>query len=185
LYIFVLRFRAIGTVAPTVGSRRLKLLIFVPLLLLSMARQRVKVRSFCLLGALVPAVMPTSVDLVLAAFKEEVVDSCSMLFMRLDGGLGLLILTAAVIRPAWRCQGRCGFWGAPASFVLFPYFCERERLCDGIPDGGGWWVTGSSVLQLAAPDLCSISALRNVAANGHSSSKVCLGVASSCRFLRL
>jgi hypothetical protein len=82
-------------------TRRLKLLIFVPLLLSSMARQRVKVSSFCLLGALVPAVavVPTAADLVLAAFEEEVADSCSTLFMRLDGGLGLLILAAAVMRP--------------------------------------------------------------------------------------
>jgi hypothetical protein len=46
--------------------------------------------------------------------------------------------------------------GAPESFVLFPYFCEREGLCDGIPSsgvGGGWWVAGSTVLRPAAPNL--------------------------------
>jgi hypothetical protein len=60
----------------------------------------VKVSSFCLLGALVPAVavVPTAADLVLSAFEEEVADSCSTFFMRLDGGLGLL-LAAAVMRP--------------------------------------------------------------------------------------
>jgi hypothetical protein len=46
--------------------------------------------------------------------------------------------------------------GALESFILFPYFCEREGLCDGIPDGGvggGWWVAGFSILQPAALDL--------------------------------
>jgi hypothetical protein len=141
-----------------------------------------------------------AVDLVLATFKEEVADSCSTLYMRLDGGLRLLILTAAIMRPASsmnqvraftgrrRCCRRVGVvkasvgsGGAPASFVLFPYFCERGGLCDGIPDsgvGGGWSVTGSSVLRLAASDLCSTPAFRKMADNGRSSSKVHLGIAS-------
>jgi hypothetical protein len=46
-------------------------------------------------------------------------------------------------------------------------------------------VTGSSVLRLAALDLCSTPTLHKVAANGRSSSKLRLGVASRRRFLRL
>jgi hypothetical protein len=67
--------------------------------------------------------------------------------------------------------------GAPKSFVRFPYFCEREGFCDGIPDGGvsdGWWVAGSLALRPAVPDLCSTLALRMMAADGRSS-KLCLG----------
>jgi hypothetical protein len=62
--------------------------------------------------------------------------------------------------------------GAPESFVRFPYFCEREGFCDGIPDSGvsdGWWVAGSSALRTAVPDLCSTLALRMMAADGRSS----------------
>jgi hypothetical protein len=76
LYSLVLRFRVIARVAPAAGSRRMKLLIFVFLVLSWMARQREKVTTFCLLGALVPADVPTAADLVLAAFEEEVADLC-------------------------------------------------------------------------------------------------------------
>jgi hypothetical protein len=78
--------------------------------------------------------------------------------------------------------------GAPESFVRFPYFCEREGFCDGIPDGGvgdGWWVVGSSALRPAAPDLCSTLALRKMAADRRSSSKLRLGVVPGRRFVRL
>jgi hypothetical protein len=68
-----------------------------------------------------------------------------------------LILPRSILAVLSPCLGtqRQG-WpveGAPELFVLFPYFCEREGLCDGIPDGGGWWVAGSSVLRPAALDL--------------------------------
>jgi hypothetical protein len=69
--------------------------------------------------------------------------------------------------------------GALESFIRFPYFCKREGFCDGIPDGGvgdGWWVAGSSALRPVAPDLCSTLALRKMAADGRSSSKLRLGV---------
>jgi hypothetical protein len=68
---------------------------------------------------------------------------------------------------------------APESFVRFPYFCEREGLCDGIPNGGvddGWWVVGSSALRTAVLDLCSTLALRKMAVDGRSSSKLRLSV---------
>jgi hypothetical protein len=73
-------------------------------------------------------------------------------------------------------------------FVRFPYFCEREGFYDGIPDGGvgdGWWVAGSSALRPVVPDLCSTLALRKMAADGHSSSKMRLGVGPGRRFVRL
>jgi hypothetical protein len=69
--------------------------------------------------------------------------------------------------------------GVSESFVRFPYFCEKEGFCDGIPDGGvddGWWVAGSSALQPMAPDLCSTLTLRKMATDGRSSSKLYLGV---------
>jgi hypothetical protein len=72
-------------------------------------------------------------------------------------------------------SGSVMFYDGGGMRSLFPYFCEREGLCDGIPDGGvdgGWWVSGSSVLRPAAVDLCSTLALHKMAADGHSSSKV-------------
>jgi hypothetical protein len=69
--------------------------------------------------------------------------------------------------------------GALESFIRFPYFCEREGLCNDISDGSvgdGWWVAGSSALWPAPPDLCSTLALRKMAADRCSSSKLCLGV---------
>jgi hypothetical protein len=76
--------------------------------------------------------VPTAADLVLAAFEEEVADSCSMLFMRLDGGLGLLILVAAVMRPA-------------SSMNPVRAFASRRRRCRrvGIVKAG----VGSGVLR--------------------------------------
>jgi hypothetical protein len=146
-------------------------------------------------------IVPMAVDLVLATFKEEVADSCSTLYMRLDGGLGLLILTAAIMRSASstnqvraftdrrRCCRRVGVVKASVGSGVLrrrSFFSPTSAkggggLCDGIPDsgvGGGWSVTGSSVLRLAASDLCSTPALRKMADNGRSSSKVRLGIAS-------
>jgi hypothetical protein len=85
-------------------------------------------------------------------------------------------------------SGSVMFYGGGGMRSLFPYFCEREGLCDGILDvgvDGGWWVPGSSVLRSVAADLCSTLALRKMTADGHSSSKVRLGVASRRRFLRI
>jgi hypothetical protein len=169
----------------------------------------VKVSSFCLLGALVPTVGCCAdgggscscrlqrgscrfVFNVVHATRwwARVADSCGCSHASgfLDESGESFRRSETPLSSGWHRQGWCGFWGAPASFVLFPYFCEREGLCDGIPDGGvggGWWVTGSSVLRLVAPDLCSTPALHKVAANGRSSSKcawaLLLGV-DSCGF---
>jgi hypothetical protein len=72
-----------------------------------------------------------------------------------DSVLPRSILVVLSPRLGTQRQGRLVV-GALESFILFPYFCEREGLCDGIPDGGvggGWWVAGFSILQPAALDL--------------------------------
>jgi hypothetical protein len=72
---------------------------------------------------------------------------------------------------------------------LFSYFCEREGFFDDIPNGSsvgdGRWLFRSSVLWPPPVDLCSTPVLHKVVADGHSSSKLCLGDASGRQFLRL
>jgi hypothetical protein len=67
------------------------------------------------------------------------------------------------------------FYGGGGMMSLLPYFWEREGLCDGISNGcgvgRGWQVSGSSVLWPTAVDLCSNPTLREMAADGCSSSK--------------